>query len=312
MTMDVKLSAEHKALLSAVRGELERHRARHPAPRPSGSDLGSLHALAAAGYLDVMSEGGTAVDAVLVIEAAAASAPGAPVAGRALIGPLVTGRVLPAAVVVSVEHPQGGLARHAPLAEAFLVAGGDRAQYVEADDTEVEPAASRWGYTMGRVTVRGGEDLGPGSGDRLLWAWRLALAAEAGGLMEAATLHATGYVTVRQQFGKPIGSLQSIQHRLARAYVLSQAAKWLARRAAWEHGDAVAASAAACYAAEGMREVTATTHQVCGAIGFTDEFGLTQYTARMAMLQADLGGARAHARALARARWGSRVARYDG
>ena len=309
--MDVKLSPEHTALLNAVRGELERHRARHPAPRPSDSDLASLHALAAAGYLDVMSDGGTAVDAVLVIEAAAASAPGTPVAGRALIGPLVTGRPLPAAVV-AVEHPRGGLARHAPLAEAFLVADGDQSQYVEAADAEIEAVASRWGYTMGRVTVRRGEYLGPGSGDRLLQAWRVALAAEAGGLMEAATLHATRHVSVRYQFGKPIGSLQSIQHRLARAYVLAQAAKWLARRAAWEHGDAVAASAAACYAAEGLREVMATTHQVCGAIGFTDEFGLTRYTARMAMLQADLGGTRAHARALARARWGSSVARYDG
>jgi hypothetical protein len=56
-----------------------------------------------------------------------------------------------------------------------------------------------------------------------------------------------------------------------------------------------------------MREVMATTQQVCGAIGITDEFGLTQYTARMAMLQTDLGGAGAHASVLARARWGSHV-----
>lgn len=85
--------------------------------------------------------------------------------------------------------------------------------------------------------------------------------------------------------------------------MFAQGAKWLARRAAWDHGDAAAASAAACYAAEGMREVMATTQQVCGAIGITDEFGLTQHTARTAMLQTDLGGASAHARALAR--WGT-------
>jgi hypothetical protein len=303
MTMDVKLSPEHAALLSAVRGELERHRGRHPVPGTSASDLASLHALAAAGYLDVMNAGGTAIDAVLVVEAAAAGAPGTPVAGRALIGPLVTDRPLPAAVV-AVEQPRGALTRHAPQAEAFLVAGGDRAQYVEAGQAEIEAVPSRWGYPMGRVTVRRGEDLGPGSGDRLLRAWRVALAAEAGGLMEAATLHAAQHVSTRYQFGKPIGSLQSIQHRLARAYVSAQAAKWLARRAAWDPGDAAAAAAAACYAADGMREVLAATQQACGAIGFTDEFGLTQYTARMAMLQTDLGGAGAHARALARARWG--------
>ena len=125
--------------------------------------------------------------------------------------------------------------------------------------------------------------------------------------MEAATLHASRYVTVRHQFGKPIGALQSIQHRLARAYVLSQGTKWLARRAAWDTADPVAAAAAACYGAEAIREVISTTHQVCGAIGITDEFGLTAYTARLAMLQTELGGAIAHARALARARWSERV-----
>jgi alkylation response protein AidB-like acyl-CoA dehydrogenase len=69
----------------------------------------------------------------------------------------------------------------------------------------------------------------------------------------------------------------------------------------------MAAAAAACYASEGMREVVSTAHQVCGAIGITDEFHLTSYTARMAMLQTELGGASAHARSLAHLRWDSRM-----
>ena len=125
--------------------------------------------------------------------------------------------------------------------------------------------------------------------------------------MQAATLHASEYVTVRHQFGKPIGALQSIQHRLARPTCCRRA------RSGWPAGPPGTPRtrsprpAAACYGAEGIREVISTTQQVCGAIGITDEFGLTAYTARLAMLQTEFGGAIAHARALAHARWDERV-----
>jgi hypothetical protein len=228
------------------------------------------------------------------------------VAGRILVGPLVTSRELPPVLALS-DRTSGAITRFAQQADAFLVLAGDTAWLSDTSTADIQPVASRWGYPVARVTVASGDPLGPASGARLLNAWRIALAAEAGGLMQAATLHASEYVTVRHQFGKPIGALQSIQHRLARSYVLSQGTKWLARRAAWDTVDTVAAAAAACYSAEGIREVISTTQQVCGAIGITDEFGLTAYTARLAMLQTELGGAIAHARALAHARWDERM-----
>jgi hypothetical protein len=304
--MDVKLSAEQSDLAASVRGLLRRHRSSSPAPGPSEADLGALQALEEAGFADVITSGGSAVDAVLVVEVAAALAPGAPVAGRILVGPLVTSQELPPVLALS-DRASGAITRFAQQADAFLVLAGDTAWLSDTSTADIQPVASRWGYPVARVTVASGDPLGPGSGARLLNAWRIALAAEAGGLMQAATLHASEYVTVRHQFGKPIGALQSIQHRLARSYVLSQGTKWLARRAAWDTVDTVAAAAAACYSAEGIREVISTTQQVCGAIGITDEFGLTAYTARLAMLQTELGGAIAHARALAHARWDERV-----
>jgi Acyl-CoA dehydrogenase, C-terminal domain len=306
--MEVKLSAEQSELAQSVRGVLQRHRSSTSAPGPSECDLGALEALGAAGYTDVIAAGGSAVDAVLVVEEAAAQAPGAPAAARTLVGPLVTDRELPP-VLGLAERATGAITRFAQQAGAFLVLAGDTAWLSGKSAADVHPVASRWGYPVARVTVSGGDPLGPGSGARLLNAWRIALAAEAGGLMQAATLHASEYVSLRHQFGKPIGALQSIQHRLARSYVLSQGTKWLARRAAWDTADTVAAAAAACYSAEGIREVISTTQQVCGAIGITDEFGLTAYTARMAMLQTELGGPIAHARALAHARWDDRVNR---
>jgi hypothetical protein len=305
--MEVKLSSEHTELARAVRGVLQRHRSANPAPGPAEADLGALEALVAAGYTDVIAAGGSAVDAVLVIEEAAALAPGAPVAARTLVGPSVTDAEL-APVIALAERPSGAVSRFAPQADAFLVLSGDEALLADPSRASITPVSSRWGYPVARVTVTGGESLGPGSGQVLLTSWRIALAAEAGGLMQAATLHAARYVTVRHQFGRAIGSLQSIQHRLAQAYVLSQGTVWLARRAAWNPADPAAAAAAACYGAESIREVISTTQQVCGAIGITDEFGLTAFTARLAMLQAELGGAAAHARALAHLRWDQRVA----
>jgi acyl-CoA dehydrogenase len=304
--MEVKLSAEQADLVASVRGLLQRHRSSSPAPGPAEADLAALQALEAAGLTDIISSGGSAVDAVLVVEEAASLAPGAPAAARILVGPLVTERELPL-VLALADRATGAITRFAEQADALLVLAGDVAWLSDKAAAQLHPVASRWGYPVARVTVSGGDPLGPGSGEALLNAWRIGLAAEAGGLMQAATLHASQYVTVRHQFGKPIGALQSIQHRLARAYVLSQGAKWLARRAAWDTSDPVAAAAAACYSAEGIREVMSTTHQVCGAIGITDEFGLTAYTARLAMLQTELGGAIAHARALAHARWDERV-----
>jgi Acyl-CoA dehydrogenase, C-terminal domain len=304
--MEVKLSAEQSDLVQSVRGLLERHRSSAQAPGPAQADLGALEALQRGGFTDIISSGGSAVDAVLVVEETAALAPGAPAAGRILVGPLVTGRDLPP-VVALAERAAGAITRFAPQAGVFLGLADDVAWLADRAAAQIEPVASRWGYPVARVTVSGGDPLGPGSREALLNAWRIGLAAEAGGLMQAATLHASQYVTVRHQFGKPIGALQSIQHRLARAYVLSQGTKWLARQAAWDAGDPVAAAAAASYGAEGIREVMSTTHQVCGAIGITDEFGLTAYTARLATLQTELGGAIAHARALAHARWDGRV-----
>ena len=307
MTMDVKLSPEQEELVRSVRGELSRHQSNFPAAGPSEADIGALRTLEAAGYLDVISEGGTAVDAALVVEQAAAVAPGAPVAARCLVAPLLTARDLPSTIAL-VERPHGTVVRFATEADAFVVLDGGDARFVLANEADVVAANTRWGYPVGRVSARGGESLGPGSGRELVTAWMIALAAEAGGLMEAATLHASQHVTDRYQFGKPIGSLQSIQHRLARAYVLAQGTKWLARRAAWDPTDRGAAAAAACYGASSLPHVLASAHQVCGAIGFTDEFGLTRFTARMAMLQAELGGSSAHAIALAHHRWDPSVA----
>jgi acyl-CoA dehydrogenase len=301
--MDLRLSPEQSDVVASVRSILGRGRA--DGVEAALEDT-ALAALDGAGFLAVAEDGGSPVDAVLVVEESGAAGLCAPVTARALAGPAVGAKGLPRTVGLVADRRRR-LARFGAEAEAFLVVDGDRAVVAGPDDVVVEPARVRWGYPAAYVTVRGGEALADGTGAALLRAWRTGLAAEGGGLMAAAILQASRYVTEREQFGKPLGARQSIQHRLARGWILGQGAIWLARRAAADPSDDVAAAAAATYAAEGMREVFRTAHQVVGAMGITDEFGLTRLTGKLVALHTELGGAAAHARALAAARWPARV-----
>ncbi|MER0480599.1 acyl-CoA dehydrogenase family protein [Streptomyces sp. Edi2] len=63
-----------------------------------------------------------------------------------------------------------------------------------------------------------------------------ALAAEAVGAADAALARTVAYVREREQFGRPIGSFQAVQHRLADLYVTLQAARSAAYYAAWAAG----------------------------------------------------------------------------
>jgi alkylation response protein AidB-like acyl-CoA dehydrogenase len=298
--VDLSLTGEQRDIVESVRSIL----GRIPPPASVVAELqrDRLTALADAGFLDLTGLGGTPVDATLVIEEAAAAGTCAPVGARALVAPAVSTADLPL-VLGLMSCTAGELVRFGGDAEAFLVVDGDRALVVPRADADVVPQSVRWGYPAARVRVAGGDALGPGSGPALLRAWRTALAAEAGGLMKASLLKAAGYVKEREQFGRAIGRYQSVQHRLARGWVLAEGATWLARRAAFFDHDDVAAAAAATYACEGMREVFHSVHQVVGAMGITDEFGLTRLTGKLAYLHTELGGAAANARALAQLRW---------
>jgi alkylation response protein AidB-like acyl-CoA dehydrogenase len=171
-----------------------------------------------------------------------------------------------------------------------------------ADDVEVEPHASTFGAPLGRVSVRRSTTLGSGTADRLRRAWQVAIAVEAAALMRPAIAQTVAHVSTRYQFGRPIGSFQAVQHRLARAYAMAEATAWLGRRAAWFNQEEFLTASAAAYACAAAALTYANTHQVSGAIGITTEYGLNQRTLRLVALQRVLGGRRSHARHVAAAR----------
>ncbi|ARF55839.1 acyl-CoA dehydrogenase family protein [Streptomyces gilvosporeus] len=124
-----------------------------------------------------------------------------------------------------------------------------------------------------------------------------AFAAEAVGAADAALARTVEYVRVREQFGRPIGSFQAVQHRLADLYVAVQAARSAASYAAWAAGGPVerrtaepgAAGLALAQALEALRRVAGEAVQLHGGIGFTWEHEAHLYFKRAACDELLLG-----------------------
>jgi alkylation response protein AidB-like acyl-CoA dehydrogenase len=128
---------------------------------------------------------------------------------------------------------------------------------------------------------------------------RIALAAEAAGLMQAAVDSTVAHLGVRKQFGRPLGTFQALRHRVAECAVLAGGVKWLALKAA-STADAGDAALAAFHAQDSAARITYDLHQMLGAMGMTLEHPLHLWTYRLKALLSDLGGRGAQAHAVGR------------
>lgn len=310
--MDFDPSEEQEVVLSAVHALLERHAgpARAIALQTDGGYDHSLEAaLAEAGYLEIGREMGR-LEAVLLIESVSRHAGTVAVAARALtleLAPDSSDWHGPVAIAGS-DH--AGPVRYGAVARTLLVDAGERARVVLLREGEVEPVRSNFGFPMGRLPkemLQGGEALGPGSGTRLRQAWRLGLAAETVGAMDAALSHTVEYLKTRRQFGRAIGSFQAVQHRLAECAIEVEASRWLVREAADREESIEAVSVAASFAMDAAGRLFAETHQLSGAIGYTREHDLHVWSMRLHALRQELGGVRGHRRAVVAERWNGGV-----
>jgi acyl-CoA dehydrogenase len=124
-------------------------------------------------------------------------------------------------------------------------------------------------------------------------------AAEMAGAIERIAAMTAQYVTERQQFGRPISAFQVVAHGAARLATLAQAAMWSARLACTSP-DPSDTSAAKGWISATSAEVAALAHQLHGAIGFTEEYGLQRLSKRLRTLRFAYGDDRFHHRALGR------------
>jgi alkylation response protein AidB-like acyl-CoA dehydrogenase len=127
---------------------------------------------------------------------------------------------------------------------------------------------------------------------------RLALAATAVGVAQAAFEAALRYSQQRSAFGKPIALHQAVQLKLADMATSITAARLLVYDAAAAEGD-VAASLAKILATETAATVTLEAMRIHGGYGYTTEFPVERFYRDAAHLPAALGGNDAERAALA-------------
>jgi alkylation response protein AidB-like acyl-CoA dehydrogenase len=145
---------------------------------------------------------------------------------------------------------------------------------VTFDKVQVGPEA-----TLG-VVGKGWETLA-----RVIDHGKVALCAEMCGGAQQVLDMSVEYAKVREQFGRPIGSFQAIQHKCANMLMQVESAKSATYYAAWAVANNVpeaplAAAMAKAYCSDAYRQVSAEGIQVHGGIGFTWEHDMHIYFKR--------------------------------
>ena len=152
-----------------------------------------------------------------------------------------------------------------------------------------------------------GRRLGPGAGTRALARARdlacIALAAEQAGAAQRALELTVAYTKARVQFGRPIGSFQALQHRMADLHVLVGSARSLCYAAAFAADDGAStgtgasagtgadpgadsarlgmlAAAAKAHCSQALTRAAGQMIQLHGAIGITWEHDAHRYFKR--------------------------------
>jgi hypothetical protein len=195
---------------------------------------------------------------------------------------------LPRPIAV-VENGRPG--RFVGVAKTLIIIDGDSVglAHPKAGDTHAIPE-SLFAYPMAKLVGKLDVNILSESDAETVRTWlRVACAAEIAGLLKAAIDATVEHISVRKQFGRPLGTLQALRHRMAECAVLAGGVRWLALKAAWS-GDAGDAALAALHAQESASRVIYDVHQMSGAMGMTLEMDLHLWTYRMKALMSELGG----------------------
>jgi alkylation response protein AidB-like acyl-CoA dehydrogenase len=125
---------------------------------------------------------------------------------------------------------------------------------------------------------------------------KVALSAEMVGGAQKVLDMAVDYAKVREQFGRPIGSFQAIQHKCANMLIDVENARSVAYYAAWAVSNEVpdaslAAATAKAAASDSYRRVAGEGIQVHGGIGFTWEHDMHLYFKRAKSTEFTFGDA---------------------
>jgi len=260
-------------------------------------------ALADGGWLDILLEDGRGMAYLgLVAEALGAAGVSVPLVGTAAVWPTLFGgsaggrRV---GVAGAAESGDGDLLCEDGVgADVVVVLRKGKAGIHET--FSVEPAGALDGDGLARLRLDGRPLDRCKDADLVAEACRRAAAltaAEMAGAIDRIAAMTAGYVGERHQFGRPISAFQVVAHGAARLATLAQAATWSARMACMSP-DPSDTAAAKGWISQASVEAVAVAHQLHGAIGFTEEYGLQRLSKRLRTLRFAYGDERFHHRAL--------------
>ncbi|MEC9432120.1 MAG: acyl-CoA dehydrogenase family protein [Pseudomonadota bacterium] len=262
--------------------------------------------LEASGFFEAAAEPSLGPVAAAELTRRVAGAPALAEAGAsALLRPLALAAGapdLPRPLAVTAGTAPGAAIPFLPVARAVLriAPNGVDAAALAPGDAATVP--SLFAYPMGRLVREPDWTRLSVSPDAALARWRVALAAELAGALQGGLDAVVAHVTERRQFGRPLGSFQGVQHRLAATAARVEGARLLALRAAQDLCPADAPEALG-HAQRIAGEAVYDLHQFMGAMGLTLEHPLHRWTYRARWLRGALGGAEANLAAAADLRW---------
>jgi alkylation response protein AidB-like acyl-CoA dehydrogenase len=111
---------------------------------------------------------------------------------------------------------------------------------------------------------------------------RTGVAAQGVGIAKGATDRALAYAKEREQFGRPIGDFQAIQHKLADMYTQIEAARMLTYKSAWsvDHAEGqltTLASMAKEFASRVAVHCSQEAVQIHGGAGYVNDFDVERF-----------------------------------
>jgi len=162
-------------------------------------------------------------------------------------------------------------------------------------------------FTFDGVAVGAGDVLGEVDGGQAITAWITdrAIAASCAvqaGVCEAALRTTATYTSERKQFDTPIATFQAVAHRVADAYIDTEAVRLTAYQAAWRLGEGLPAdeelAIAKFWAADGAHRVVHAAQHLHGGIGLDTDYPVHRTFRWAKHIELVLGGGTTHLRRL--------------
>jgi alkylation response protein AidB-like acyl-CoA dehydrogenase len=112
------------------------------------------------------------------------------------------------------------------------------------------------------------------------------------------------YAKEREQFGRPIGTFQAVQHHCANMLIDIEGGRYITYKAAWMLSQSIPCTmqvaAAKAWVSEAYKRVVSLGHQVMAGTGYMEEHDMPLYSRRAKAAEFAYGGANFYRKVVAK------------